>query len=267
MRTRRVAVIGAGHGGQAMAAYLGLLGFRVTLYNRSARRLQPIAAAGGIQLEGEIRGFGPVERVACAIGPELRDCRLVMVVVPATAHREVARWCAPYLTDGQVVVLHPGRTGGALEFHTVLREQGNRADVLIGEAQTLVFASRITGPARVRIFGFKRQVTAAALPAVRNPELLAALREVLPVFTPAENVLETSLDNIGAVFHPVPLLLNAGRIEATGGDFEYYRQGITPGVARVLEALDEERLAVAAALGLRLRSARQTRSTVCPGSV
>ncbi|HEY8394186.1 MAG TPA: NAD/NADP octopine/nopaline dehydrogenase family protein [Thermaerobacter sp.] len=257
MRTRRVAVIGAGHGGQAMAAYLGLLGYQVTLYNRSPDRLRPIAEAGGIHLEGEVSGFGPVERVAAEIGPELRECRLVMVVVPATAHRAVARRCARYLTDGQVVVLHPGRTGGALEFHTVLRECGNHADVLVGEAQTLVFASRVIGPARVRVFGFKRRVTAAALPAVRNPELISALREVLPSFTAAESVLETSLDNMGAVFHPAPLLLNAGRVESTGGRFEYYREGITPGVARVLEAIDRERLAVAAALGLRLRSARE----------
>ncbi|ADU51019.1 NAD/NADP octopine/nopaline dehydrogenase [Thermaerobacter marianensis DSM 12885] len=256
MRVRRVAVIGAGHGGQAMAAYLGLLGFRVTLYNRSPGPLEPIAAQGGIHLEGEVEGFGPVERVACTIGPELRQCRLVMVVVPATVHRQVARWCAPFLGDGQVVVLHPGRTGGALEFHTALREAGNRADVLVGEAQTLLFASRVTGPARVRIYGFKRQVRAAALPAVRNAELLAVLREVLPLFTAAESVLETSLDNVGAVFHPVPLLLNAGRVEA-GQPFEYYRQGITPAVARAVEALDAERLAVAEALGLQLRSARQ----------
>ncbi|EKP93752.1 NAD/NADP octopine/nopaline dehydrogenase family protein [Thermaerobacter subterraneus] len=256
MRVRRVAVIGAGHGGQAMAAYLGLLGFRVALYNRSAAPLEPIAAAGGIFLEGEVGGFGPVERVACTIGPELRRYRLVMVVVPATAHRQVARWCAPFLGDGQVVVLHPGRTGGALAFHTALREAGNRADVLVGEAQTLLFASRVTGPARVRIYGFKRQVRAAALPAARNAELLATLREVLPLFTAADSVLETSLDNIGAVFHPAPLLLNAARVES-GEPFEYYRQGISPAVARVVEALDAERLAVARALGLRLRSARQ----------
>lgn len=254
---RRIAVIGAGHGGQAMAAYLGLLGYRVTLYNRSPDRLRPIAAAGGIHLEGEINGFGPIEHVACDFGPELRDCRLVMVVVPATAHRDVARRCAPYLTDGQVVVLHPGRTGGALEFHTVLREQGNRAGVLIGETQTLAFASRITGPARVRVYGFKRRVMAAALPAVRNPELMAALREVMPVYVAARNVLETSLENIGAVFHPAPLLLNAGRVEATGGAFAYYHEGMTPGVVRVMETMDHERLAVARAVGLQLRSARQ----------
>jgi opine dehydrogenase len=52
------------------------------------------------------------------------------------------------------------------------------------------------------------------------------------------------------VFHPPGMLMNAGWIEATGGDFLFYNQGITPGVARVTAAVDAERMAVAAALGV-----------------
>jgi len=71
------------------------------------------------------------------------------------------------------------------------------------------------------------------------------------------NVLATSLENIGAVFHPALTILNAGWIEATRGDFEYYLQGITPSVAKILEKIDAERMAVARALGVRSVSARE----------
>jgi opine dehydrogenase len=59
------------------------------------------------------------------------------------------------------------------------------------------------------------------------------------------------------VFHPALTLLNAGWIESTGGDFEYYLQGISPSVARVLQTIDDERLALARALGIRTVSARE----------
>ena len=43
-------VVGAGHGGSAMAAHLSLMGFKVNLYNRSPERLEPILSSEGIEL-------------------------------------------------------------------------------------------------------------------------------------------------------------------------------------------------------------------------
>ncbi len=43
-----------------------------------------------------------------------------MVVTPSSAHRDVAAGLASYLQDGQIVVLNPGRTCGAIEFAKVL---------------------------------------------------------------------------------------------------------------------------------------------------
>ena len=43
-------VIGAGHGGKAMAAHLALVGRRVTLYNRTYSHIEVIASRGGIDL-------------------------------------------------------------------------------------------------------------------------------------------------------------------------------------------------------------------------
>jgi opine dehydrogenase len=81
------------------------------------------------------------------------------------------------------------------------------------------------------------------------------LSEVYPQFIPAPNILHTSLDNMGAVFHPTLALLNAGWIERTRGDFQFYVYGVTPSTARVLEVVDRERVTVAAALGIRTQSA------------
>jgi opine dehydrogenase len=240
-----------------MAGHLGLMGFDVSLWGRSSHRVAPVAARGGVQLEGKVEGFGPVRHATNFLPSALATGDVVMVVLPASAHRELALRCAPHLRDGQIVLLNPGRTGGALEFAHVLRMAGCRADVLVAEAQTFLYASRATGPANARIFEIKRQVTAAALPSWRTQELLDAVTPAFPQFVGADSVLETSLDNMGAILHPGLTILNTARIEATGGMFDYYHEGMTPAVARVLEAMDEERCAVGHALGVRVVTARE----------
>ncbi len=257
MNELRLAVLGAGHGGRAMAADLAARGYHVNLYNRTPEHIEAIRARGGIelQLEEDQVVFGPLHTVSSQMEEVLESVHLIMVVVPASAHADIARTCAPFLRDGQIVVLHPGRTGGALEFRRVLNEAGCTADVIIAEAETLLFASRAMGPAEARIFRRKNTVPLAALPATRTQEVLDILAEVYPQFVAAPNVLYTSLNNMGAVFHPVLTLLNAGWIESTQGDFEFYMDGVTPSTARVLEVVDRERVTVAAALGVRAQTA------------
>jgi opine dehydrogenase len=254
------AVLGAGHGGRAMAAHLALMGNRVTLYNRTPERISAIKARGGIDLDssdGEIRGFGRLALVTSDICQALSSADLVMVVVPSSAHADIARTAAPHLRDGQIIVLHPGRTLGAIEFVKILCDAGCKADVTIAEAETFIYASRSDGPAQARIFRIKESVPLAALPAKRTAQVLEALAPAYPQFIDGISVLHTGLNNMGAIFHPALTLLNAGRIESTHGDYQFYIEGVTPSVARVLEVLDRERVTVAASLGIRARTAME----------
>jgi len=250
-------VLGAGHGGLAMAGHLSVLGCRVNLFNRTWERIEPIQARGGIEITGEVEGFASLNLVTSDPAKAVDNVDILMVVVPASAHRDIARIIAPHLKDGQIVVLNPGRTGGALEVTRVIRQVNPSVRPYVAEAQTLLYAARATNPGQVHIFGIKNSVPVAALPAYATTDVLGVLRRALPQFVPGDNILRTSLDNIGAVFHPAITLLNAGRIEDTHGDFEFYVQGVTPAVARVLEAIDRERVNVAGALGIRAHTARE----------
>ncbi len=253
----RFAVLGAGHGGLAMAAYLAIKGYSVNLYNKTAERIEAVKARGGVELEGDVRGFGALNLVTTDIKAALKGVDVAMVVVPACAHRSLAQICAPYLTSGQIVVLNPGRTGGALEFDSTIREYGRDRSAVVAEAQTFIFASRTTGPAQSRIFRVKNSVPVAALPASETKRVVETINRAFPQFVAAENVLKTSMDNMGAIFHPALTILNAARIESTHGDFDYYHEGITPSVAKILESMDNERVAVAASMGVRAISARE----------
>jgi len=250
-------VLGAGHGGKAMAAHLALMGMDVALWNRTFEHISAIRQRGGIELEsceGGPHGFGKISVVTSDIEEAVRHAQVIMVVLPSSAHADVAKAAARYLADGQIVILHPGRTLGALEFAKVIRDNGCTADVTVAEAETFIYASRAEGPAQARIFRIKEAVPLAALPACRNEMVLQSIQCAYPQFIDGVNVLHTGLNNMGAIFHPALTLLNAGWIEHTHGDYQFYIDGVTPSVARVLEVLDRERVTVASSVGIRART-------------
>jgi len=255
-KDQKFCVLGAGHGGLAMAGHLAIKGFNVNLYNRGRNRIKPVIQRKGIKVEGEVKGFGKIELASTSIQECIKGVDVLMVVVPAYAHPFIAETCAPYLKENQVVILNPGRTGGALEFYNVLKQKKLKRFPFIAEAQTFLYASRALGPAHARIFSIKNSVPLATLPAYWIPGVLKIINRAFPQFIPGDNIFKTSFENIGAIFHPALTILNAGWIESTYGDFEYYIKGASQSVAQVLEKLDKERLGVAAALGIKVMSAR-----------
>lgn len=255
---QRYSVFGAGHGGRAMAAHLALMGFEVALYNRTPEHIEGIQARKGIDLEGSEggpRGFGELALVTSDIRAAVNHAEVLMVVVPSSAHATLAANMAPHLKDGQIIILHPGRTCGAIEFDKVLRNSGCQAEFTVAEAETFIYASRAEGPAQSRIFRIKEAVPLAALPAKKTPDVLKAIQPAYPQYIDGVDVLHTGLNNMGAIFHPAITILNAGWIESTFGDFQFYIDGVTHSVAHILEVLDRERVTVASALGLRARTA------------
>jgi len=253
-----VAVIGAGNGGTAVAGYLSSLGVKVHLCDLFPQYLEGIQSAGGIDLtlEGKTT-HQTLDLVTGDAAQAIRGVHLVMVVTPSFTHKMIAEACCSALTDGQVVVLNPGRTGGALEFLNTIRSKGCTADITIAETQTLIYSCRRTGPSSVEIYGVKKEVALGAFPANRTQQVLDLIRPYYPQFAPAKNCLETSLSNIGALFHPTPVLLNIGRIESDPNGYRYYWDGISPSVAVLVKQIDRERMAVAHAYGVEILSAEE----------
>lgn len=250
-------VIGAGHGGRAMAAHLALMGFEVNLYNRTPEHIEVIKKRMGIDMEsyeGGPKGFARLALVTSDLEEASRQADVIMVVLPSSAHAEIAKKMAPFLKDGQIIILHPGRTCGAIEFRKALQDAGCTAKVIVAEAETFIYASRADGPAQSRIFRIKEAVPLAALPATYTPQVLETIAPAYPQFIDGIDVLHTGLNNMGAIFHPAITILNAGWIEATHGDFQFYIDGVTPSVARILEVLDRERVTIASSLGIRART-------------
>jgi len=250
MSIRTIAVLGAGHGGYAAAADLSSRGFTVQLHARRADALAPIREQGGIVVKGAHDGLVPIARTTTDIAEALDGADLIMLVVPSVAHGPYARALAPLLRPELPVFVNPGHTGGGLHFVRELRQAGCDIPVKTCESVTLTYICRKTAPGTVDIFSYVKKLKFAAFPGRHADDLFAMMKPIYPEIVLSSSVLETGLTNINAVFHSPGMLMNAGWIEDTGGNFLFYREGITPAVGRVIAALDRERLAVAKALGV-----------------
>ena len=160
----KVAVIGAGNGGQAIAGFLATQGYEVALYDIDTKKMDELRLLGGIQLEGRLSGFGKLACFTTDIAEAVKGAEIIMVTTIANAHKAVAQSIAPYMVDGQVIILNPGRTCGALVFKQALVEAGCKARFYLAEAQTLVYACRIVKNGTVNIIGVKDEVLLSALP-------------------------------------------------------------------------------------------------------
>ena len=252
MAIQKIAILGAGNGGCAAAADLTLRGFQVRLFSRSESTTVKLGKLGEIELiEGGVSKKAAPFFISPHLPPVVQGVDLIVVTTPAVGHEYLARGIANYLTDGQQILLNPGHTGGALHFANLLRDLGCKADVRMCETVTLTYICRMRQFGRVEIYRRTTNLRCAAFPGKHTATLVPDMQKVFPNIVAAANVMETGLANINAIMHPAGMIGNAGWIEKTGGEFLYYREGITPAIGAWIDAVDEERLEIVRRLGLQ----------------
>lgn len=253
----KIAVLGSGNGGCAVAFDFAQHGHSVNLFDFDSfpDRLRSIGETGGIYAEGQLEGFARIDYAGHDIAVALDGADLVIAVGPAYSTRPFARACQPHLRPGQMVLICPGSCAGSLEFKIGAGLALEDRDIVVAETSTLPYAVRMVGPAKIKVFlKLKDGLFAAAVPATDTDKVVAAISGVYPAVSAARNILQTSLQNGNPVIHPSVSLLNAALIERTRGDFYFYEEGVTPAVGRLLRAIDQERMAIGRQLGLEILS-------------
>jgi opine dehydrogenase len=246
-----LAVLGAGNGGQAMAAEMAMAGHRVRLYEHAsfAAAIAPLFERPEIELLGNIvSGRAPIELVTSDIGAAVRGAEVVFLALPAFAHDTYAELLAPVIEDGQLLVLFPG-TFGTLRLWEAWRRAGVRRDVVLCETHTLPYDCRLEAPGKVRVLWKNRPLLLGTFPGWRSEEALERLGERFYHFTALGDVLEAGLCSVNPVLHLPACIMNTGRIERSRGEFWLYEEGFTPTVCRVTELVDAERVGLARAWG------------------
>ena len=253
MNQNKIAVISTGNGGQAFAGYLSGKGYEVALYAREQERVD-MFKSNTIEVSGQFRFTTELQLISCSMEEVIRDAFLIMVTTPSRYHSVIAKAMAPYLVDGQMIILNPGRTFGTYEFDKTLKANGCTANAILAETDTLAFACRCIQTGKPVIYSLKSSLYAAAHDPNHTNTVVNVLSKFFPNVKPAESTLHTGFSNIGMVFHPIPILMNITRIEAKEA-FLFYVDGISPLVATILERIDAERMAVASAYGIQVSSA------------
>jgi len=250
-----VAVFGAGAGGTAVAFDCAQHGHAVRLFDfpQFADNIAAVAEQGGIHAEGGLEGFAPVEHAGHDVEDTLDGAELIYVVGPAYSTEPFGEALRGHLKAGQTVIVSPSSCGGALAFKRAAGLDLDDASICVAETSTLHYAVRLTAPGRIRVFlKLKAGNLLAALPSSETAAVLESVADVYPGMEAASSVLQTSLQNANPIIHPAVTLANAARIEMTGGNFLFYEEGVSDSVGRMIAALDDERIAIGARLGLEI---------------
>jgi len=240
------AVLGTGNSGQTFAADITLKGFSVNLAEVSefASVLAEIEKKGGIEISGHAgQGFARLNMLTNDLAEAIRGVDIIIIGGSAYAHEPFSKALARHFEDGQFILFTSNF--GALRFRRWMQEAGVKTGVTPVESMSLLYATRATEPGVVSCIGVKDRLPVAALPASRTQAFLDKIAPVFPQFIAADNVWATSVNNLNPIVHPPMVLFNAGRIESTGGKgWNLYADGATESVARVMLAMDAERLSL-----------------------
>ncbi len=254
MEKNLIAVLGGGNGGHAVAANLSLSGFKVNFFElpRFAGPFEKVLRTKEIRIEGvSIDGVAKLNLATIDIKQAIKEAEVIFVVTPAFGHKAMAEVCAPFVQDGQIIVLMPG-SGGSLEFAKIFKEKKVKRDITFAESCTLPYGARLKGVSHVSVFINAIILPTGVFPSKRTGNVIPKLKQFYPIIISAKDVLEAAINNPNPIVHPAATLLSATRIEHSKGEFYLYAEGMTPAVARTFQSLNEERLSICKALGYKL---------------
>jgi opine dehydrogenase len=235
----RVTMLGDGAIARACAAIAASRGHAVTHWSRS------LAAPGDRTLvaEGALAGQFPV-RLAASPADALAGAEVAVLAVPANGHRFVMQAIAPLIAPGVTLLVIAAASLSPEVFATLT---GGRNPVAgLGTTPATARATE----AGVRVLTIRDRVGITGGPAmIRLAEALWGEGR----FDDAPDLVAAALANINPIAHLAIALCNVTRIERAEAWPQYLH--MTPAVCRLIEALDRERLALAAAYGTTVPTA------------
>ena len=249
-----VAILGAGNGASALACDLGLRGHNVRLWENPAfsANIEYLKANGRfVTATGAVSGTSQLACVTTDAKEALDGADIIFIIMPSFGQESAFDYIVPHVKEGQAIFIMPGNFG-SISLYSKLKENGNAHGVLIGEADTIPYAARLNKDKVCNVFGVKGSMSMSAIPSSNIDALREKLQSVLPLrLSPLPSVMAVAMANTNMIIHCPTMVMNAGRIES-GERFSFYNEGMTASVCKVMEKMDEERLAVASAFGYKL---------------
>ncbi|MGI9451195.1 MAG: NAD/NADP octopine/nopaline dehydrogenase family protein [Geminicoccaceae bacterium] len=245
-----VGIAGAGAIAFGCAALLEKNGHRPMLWSPSGERTAELASGVSLSADGAIEGrFHPA--IASEAAELAADSSVILIALPAYGHKAVFDALAPYVRDDHTVLISSHASFGALYLSKLLSARGVSPPI-VAWGTTAVTARQKTG-ARVAINTIRSKIDIATIPPRDSATALTVSRRLFGErFVERDGLLAIALSNLNPQNHMGIALGNMTRMEQ--GEVWSQGQNVTPNVGRLLEALDNERLAIADGLGLSVRT-------------
>jgi opine dehydrogenase len=231
----RLTIIGDGPVARACAAIAASRGHDVAQWSRSFTATRDVTLAA----QGALAGAFPLRQCATA-AQAVAGAEAVAIITAANGHRSVMQAVAPHLAPGVPVLVAP-----AMSLSPLVLEKLTAGRNPVGALGTTPATARPDG-AGVRVLTIRDRVG------------IAGCRDVAETlwgahYDDAPDLIAAALSNINPIAHLAIALCNVTRIEHREAWPQYLN--MTPAVCRLIEGLDRERLALAAAYGTSVPTA------------
>lgn len=242
----RVAVLGLGRTARAVTAYLMQRGCAVAMWGRDRAVVQELSEKG-ILISGHCAGHYRPE-ICGDIAEAVKGAQLLLVMTVAAGHAPVAKRLKGLLEQDQMILIFNGNWG-AYEFYKELGSEAREKHVRIAETGAQLFLADYVGE-KCHIKSIKNEISLAAVSPKETSDICMTLKSLFPQFVPEENVLSTSINSANPVMHTPISLFNITRME-NAEDYSFYADAATRLTIGAVEKIDEERCAVARAIGIQ----------------
>ena len=246
----RVGIAGAGSIAMGTAAFLHSRGHDPMLWSPSGNGTAALAAGDDLAASGQVEiSFSP--RIAASAEELAKSNEVLIIALPAYGHKAVMDAVAPHVSSGQHVIISSHASFGALYLMRLLHERGSRSpDNCLGHD-----GGDRAPPNRDQRLGQHRSKPHRSVHGSRGAIRGSARSLQEPVRRSVSAARRTARHRALEPQSAEPPGHRARQHDSHGArrDLEPRRQR-DPNVGRLLEALDQERLAIAAALDLEVRT-------------
>lgn len=265
-RPDSISIVGAGPAGFALAADLQRRGRDVLIYSHPDRLRHVNKIKDSPDGYRHLRVSGPKTEpysaklgVTCDMAEAVSFASVIILTVPSTGQESIIQELKRFDLRGHIIIAVPGNL-----FALIASAEMQVGCIL--ETNLSPYSCRMSDDGELLILGKKKVVYIA--PFTRRKDTPQQVYDtVTDIFSMVRlnwctSIIEVCLANVNGVFHPLMMLMNAGRIESTGGDFLLYRDGLTRSVSNAMVAIDKVRMAIAEAFGIGRHGQRRVESAI-----
>jgi opine dehydrogenase len=246
----KTGIAGAGSIAFGTAALLSQMGHDPMLWSPSGKGTSSLSSGAPLVSSGAIEGQ-LTPRIAYNAEELCADNDVLVIAVPGYGHKTVMNALVPHIRDGQHIIISSHASLGALYLMQRLAERGVTAPITAWG--TTVLTGRRKSGTEVQVNTLRKLVDACTIPVGATDKGLAVCTRLFgDRFQLRDGLLAISLSNLNPQNHMGIALGNMTRMER--GEIWSQGQNVTPNIGRLLEALDQERLAIAKVLGLKVRT-------------